>query len=160
MKKIIITAVLTSFVFIAGFSVGQNENKFEKYSEPYTPTLAEWKAVAMTAYENNEDYLTAKLIRKSLQVYRDYPNNKILWLRVDTRCQPEWDVYLGSGSFSISDSELRAAYQKAVVSIMRKIKIFYPEYGEENITITFYIKEDLICEYSYGKMLLKGEIKK
>ena len=77
MKKIIITVVLTSLVFMVGFCVGQEEDKFKKYSKPYAPTLGEWRVTQMTAYENHAGYLTEKLIKKSLQVFLSFPDNKI-----------------------------------------------------------------------------------
>ena len=68
MKKIIITVVLTSLVFMAGFSVGQEEeNKYtylpKKYSESYIPSLGNWIETHMTAYENHGGFLTEKLMK-------------------------------------------------------------------------------------------------
>lgn len=201
MRKIILTVILTTFVFIAGFSFGKQYKELpcrylpKKYSEIYKPTLAElknlelmiagiykpilvgwksaelkrlelmeagmfkltlaeWKSLKLMAAGNYKDNLTEKLINCSFETlpFPDY-----FYVNVDTKCQPDWNVFLENGRFNVSDREIRAAYSEAGDMIIKIVKTSLPDIDKKYIKIYFFIQGEGVGRYTNGKMLLVGE---
>jgi len=154
---VVVFCALVSFA--AGWTVAQEGRFFPylpaEYSERYTPTLAEWRALDLTAHLNSEAHLTDQLLRAGLTAHA-LPD--ALLLIVDTQTQPTWDVHRGDRRFDCTDRELRAAYLEAAGDTMELVRIFhFPEIADEDVKIEFFIRGASIATWQGGKITLVGE---
>ena len=148
--------------FVAGLVVAQEPPLYpylpEKYSLAYVPTLAEWSVLHLTARQNNEAYLTSRLIKKSCTATA---LGSHLRVQVETETQAGWNTYLGKGRFSCSDQEVRTAYEEAAdgsaVSIIDWVRLYFAGISDENVRIHFRIRGDDVGTWQGGKMTLEGE---
>ena len=144
--------------FVAGVVVAQEARKYpylpEKYSEAYTPTLAEWRGIVLCSICNSSSYLTDRLLRCSMVAVAKPAH---LFVNVDTKTQPGWNTYLGNGRFSCSDREVRAAYEEAAAEGMQFVWVLFPEISESDVQIEFQIQGALVGTWQGGKMTLEGE---
>ena len=144
--------------FVAGLVVAQEGRKYpylpEEYSELYTPTLAEWRALQLTAHWNSSGGLTERLQRVNLTV-RVRPHGLILV--VVTKPQPSWNTYRGAGRFSCSDEELRATYQQAGEETMTIVEMAFPDISSDDVTIKFFVLGTTVGTWRGGMMTLEGE---
>ena len=148
--------------FVAGLVVAQEGLLYpylpDVYSERYIPTLAEWRALDLTAHWNYEGGLTERLIRTSLEASA---LDRDLVLLVGTKPQPNWPVY-SNGRFTCSDREVRAAYQEAADSlgspcIMATVRNHFPGIADKDVQIQFFIDGGEVGTWQGGKMTLEGE---
>ena len=153
---VVVVCVLVSFA--AGWTVAQEGRFFRylpaEYSEPYTPTLGQWRALDLTAHLNSKGHLTDQLVRSSLKALA-FPD--ALSLIVDTQTQPKWDVYRGDRRFDCTDRELRAAYLEAAGDIMESVRLCFPEIADDDVKIEFFIQGTDIATCQGGKITLVGE---
>ena len=152
-------AVVTAGAFTAGWVLAQEDRRFpylpEKYELAYVPTLAEWRALWFTAYQNCTDALSDGLVKTSANIHLADPS--CLKVEVDTETQSGWDVYLGNGRFSCSDGEVRAAYEEAAEELMVPLRFCFREIADDDVRIAFAIKSSPVGTWQGGKMTLKGE---
>ena len=119
--------------------------------------------MALNAEKNTSGYLTEKLVKTALVAsysWNQETKNYDVQLQVDTDPQPVWSsIYLGTGRFSVSDREVRQAYQEAALYVLnlaeRYLKDTFPAgYG---MKIDFTIKGFSVGTYCDGQMSLAGE---
>ena len=125
-----------------------------EYSTRHTPTLAEWRALQLTAHWNSPGGLTERLQRMNLTV-RVRPHGLILV--VVTNPQPSWNTYRGAGRFSCSDEELRATYQQAGEETMTIVEMAFPDISSDDVTIEFFVLGTTVGTWRGGTMTLEGE---
>ena len=144
--------------FTAGWVLAQEGRKYPylaaEYSTPYTPTLAEWRALQLTAHWNSSGGLTERLQRVNLTA-RVRPHG--LLLVVVTLPQPSWDTYRGAGRFSCSDEELTATYQQAGEATMPIVEMAFPDISADDVTIEFFVLGTAVGTWQGGQMVLAGE---
>lgn len=147
-----------------GFGVGwalATENRLypylpDRYSEAYTPSLAEWTALRFMAGANNEYCLTSRLYQEGLRAYAQPSQLELIVL---TQVQPSWKVYLGNGRFACSDREVRSAYEEAGESVMKMVRVDFPEISANDVIIHFAVHDSsgYLGTWRGGKMTLEGE---
>jgi len=141
---------------------GQSRNAY-LWNGGYIPSEMEWEILKMTASENNESFLSTKLNKQGFDaaiIYNDKDKKHEISVFIDTITQPIWNVYLGDGRFSVSDREVRAAYNEAAIFIRDNIigKRFNDIIGEDyNIVIYFTNRGSSIGVWTNGVMKLSGE---
>ena len=91
--------------FVVGVVVAQEDDWDiwylpEKYSEPYTPTLLEWKELDFNAQSAHEAWLSDRLQRTYCTLCS---MDEFMFMEVGTKTQPGWDMYMGVGQFACSD---------------------------------------------------------
>jgi hypothetical protein len=123
----------------------------------------QWKDIKTTAEQNCQGYLSDKLLKGSLVVNSNYDFSIKKWLVeivVDSLTQPAWNYYTGTGKFSVTDREVRAAYLEAGKYIYEKIvlKEYTQEYMKDcSVKIYFAIKGYDVGIWEDGNMKLTGE---
>ena len=153
-----LTIVAVAVAFAAGWGVAQEARVFPylpaEYSEEYTPTLAEWREVEFNAFWNCEGPLTDHLRMISCRLLA-MPGG--LWVYVDTKTRPEWDMYEGDGDFSCPDEEVRATYAEAAEGLARSVRIDFEEIADEDVGIRFSIHGHNVGVWQDGEMTLEAE---
>ena len=143
--------------FMAGMVVAQERRKYPylpmEYELAHISTWAEWAALCFTAHYNSEECLSGRLVKTGLNVYLE----DCLDLLVGTNTQPDWNVYLGSGRFSCSDREVRAAYEEAAEKLMKHVRVWFSGIADEDVRIDFEILGSEVGTGQGGKMTLEGE---
>jgi hypothetical protein len=124
------------------------------YSAPYTPSLAEWRALYLTATWGGEQYLTDRLKTTSALVGVLTDGMHVL---VATDTQPSWNTYLGNGRFSSGDREVKAAYMEAAGAVMQMVRRGFPEIPEGDVEISFGIRGSSVGTWRGGVLKLQGE---
>ena len=144
--------------------------------------MSEWtqwrdSELRITAYHNCEEALSEKLVKTSLKAFYspDLVNvlmgtgqESTLTMYVDTKTQPTWNVHLGLGRFSVSDREVRLAYQEAadyvfeaMVEPSLPITFTHPWESEEPTDVIFVIHFTIqgyaVGTWTNGTMKLEGE---
>ena len=149
---------------LGGWAVASNQ-EYKKHSYlsdlfnvECTPTFADWSALKFTAANNSEGFLTDKLIRTGcLLLLMEHE----LEVFIGTHTQPDWNMYLGNGRFSVSDRELRAAYIEAVDEILSMIRTYFPEeesdLSDHEIAMYFAIHGTSVGTWQGGVFKLGGE---
>lgn len=165
-KKVIMIGILISVIAFLGGRLSLSEtNKMKMYpllsdgfNQPYLPTKADWKCLDMVANNNSEAAITDKLTRISFNaiLMRDK-----MFILVDSKTQPTWDFYLGKGRFSISDREIKVAYQEASEKILKELRNYFPMpdsgLDDNEIEIMFYINGATVGNWKNGVFKLEGE---
>lgn len=91
-----------------------------------------------------------------------------LTVYVDSKTQPTWSVHLGQGRFSVSDREVRLAYQEAADYVFETMidpslptTYKYPSESEEPTDVIFVIHFTIqgyaVGTWTNGTMKLEGE---
>ncbi|MCK4323381.1 MAG: hypothetical protein KAW89_02545 [Armatimonadetes bacterium] len=142
--------------FVVGVVVAQEDDWDiwylpESYSEPYTPTLLEWKELDFNARSAHEAWLSDRLQRTYCTVSS---MDEFMFVEVGTKTQPEWDMYMGDGKFACSDEELRATYAEAAQIELMVISLCFPGIEKEAVTIDFLIDDKSIGHWWDGEMIL------
>ncbi len=154
----VVTIVSVVLSLVAGWVMAQEGIEYPylaaEYSTRYTPTLAEWRGLQLTAHWNSPGGLTERLQRVNLTV-RVRPHGLILV--VVTKPQPSWDTYRGAGRFSCSDEELRATYQQAGEETMTIVEMAFPDISSDDVTIQFFVLGTIVGTWRGGTMTLEGE---
>lgn len=133
-------------------------NDYEGMS--HIPSRDEWLALQMTAWENSSFYaLTSKLNKSAFTVaYTPGTDDGILFrISVNTTTQYSWNYHTGLGKFSVSDREVRAAYEEAAQVVFGMLKFYYFYAKPNEVKITFYINTYEVGTWHNGVMKLKGE---
>lgn len=122
------------------------------------------KALYLTAYLNTGGWaLTQKLSQTSFTIDAGLiplpaPDGVKLEVQVNTTCQPTWNFHLGQGRFSVSDREVRVAYEEAGNYVFEKyIQPAFPKVSKNEVKITFFIQGYEVGTWRNGVMKLKGE---
>jgi hypothetical protein len=132
------------------------------YRDSYVPDATEWKILNMTTVHNCSGWaLTDKLVKTSFVINRiSSLGDPDLKLRafVNTATQPSWNNHLGSGRFSVSDREVRAAFLDAGNYVFTSIiqQSFY-DVAPNDVEIVFYIQGFEVGTWYNSVMTLKGE---
>jgi len=144
--------------FVAGMVVAQ-EGGFDflpaYYSESHIPTLVEWRELEFNAYEDREMYLSGRLWQTSCALFVEE------WgidLEVDTSTNPGWDMYMGDGYFSCSDEEVRTTYTEALEWIADSVRDYFPEVGDEDLYVEFYMDDVLVAVWEDEEMFVGDDV--
>ena len=125
------------------------------------PTWYQWDMLDMIARLNTSGYgLTERLHMTAFNAHFDAdagPNDVRIRASVNTETQPGWNYHMGQGRFSISDREVRSAYQEAGEAALKAMNIYFPYDGPQQVAITFRINGYLVGEWHNGVMKLAGE---
>jgi len=130
----------------------------------HIPEIAELKVLEMNAWLNTDAYgLTDKLVTKSfraelVRLPQEEEGYSAYGIRamVDTKTQPRWNTYLGAGRFSVSDREIKVAYEEAAEALLSDITNFLPIW-RSNLEITFQIDTNYVGTWKNGVMQLVGD---
>ncbi len=127
--------------------------------DSFVPQKDEWGSLYLTAYLNTGGWaLTQKLNRTSFTVVPSTADGLKLEAEVNTTCQPTWNFHLGQGRFSVSDREVRAAYEEAGNYVFENyIKPAFSQVSRNEVKITFFIQGYEVGTWHNGVMKLKGE---
>ncbi|NPV54739.1 MAG: hypothetical protein HPY71_14690 [Firmicutes bacterium] len=123
------------------------------------PENNDWKAFKLTARLNTGGWaLAQKLNQVSFTVVPSVVDRLKLEAQVNTTCQPSWNFYLGQGRFSVSDREVRAAYEEAGNYVFEEyIQPVFSQVSKNEVKITFFIQSYEVGTWRNGVMKLKGE---
>lgn len=130
----------------------------------HIPESAELSVLDMNAWLNTDAYgLIDKLIKRSfraelVRIPQDEEGYSSYGIRavVDTKTQPTWNTYLGAGRFSVSDRELKVAYEEAAEALVSEIADFLWIW-HENVEIAFHINGSYVGTWKNGVMKLVGD---
>ncbi|MCR4425365.1 MAG: hypothetical protein NUW23_04135 [Firmicutes bacterium] len=123
----------------------------DSFNQPANLSVAEFAAVRLTAYYNCPGALTTKLMRQSVRCFLG-PTSVDLF--VDTLTQPTWDVYIAGTNFTVSDSEIAAAFEEAAAAPMTWLTRFFPGVPQESMRVIFSIKGFQVGIYQGGRFTL------
>jgi len=125
------------------------------------PTWNQWDMLNMIANLNSGGYaLTEKLNMTAFNAHFNPdagPQDVRIRATINTETQPGWNYHMGTGRFSISDREVRSAYQEAGEVALTLIKVYFPYDGRRQVAIRFLIKGYTVGEWHNGTMTLDGE---
>jgi len=154
----LLTAALVAGVVVSGLRA--DAGSAEAASLPYLSealnqeaeiSVAELAAIRVTAYYNCPGSLTTRLMRQSA---RCFLGSTSIDLFVDTRTQPGWDTHLGAANFSVSDSEVAAAYTEAGAVATEWLTRFFAGVSPQSMRVIFTVKGYQIGIYSAGRFAI------
>ena len=130
----------------------------------HIPESAELKVLEMNAWLNTDAYgLTDKLVKKSfraelVRLPQEEEGDLPYGIRavVDTKTQGRWNTYLGAGRFSVSDRELKVAYEEAAAALLSDITDFL-WISSGDLEIVFQIDTNYVGTWKNGVMQLVGD---
>lgn len=115
----------------------------QEYSEPYTPTLAEWETVRLNA-TGPTGGVTDKLIIESTHAYLCEDS-----LELSVNIHPQPGVVLGEEGF--------APYFEAADEIMKLVRLSFSGIADEDVQIHFFIRGSAGPTWQGGKMTFEGQ---
>jgi len=125
------------------------------------PTFYQWVTLQMVAAQNVGGWaLTDKINKQGLTAFYDDTAEEgavRLFLTVNTITQPSWNKHTGLGQFSVSDREVRTAYELAGNAVLEIVRSYYGYMAPTELEIVFYIQGYLVGTWVNGKMKLAGE---
>ena len=132
------------------------------WRESCIPNKIDWAIVAMNAETNTAGYLSDKLVKtvfNSRYTWNQAKSTYEVSVQVNTETQPIWNNYLGTGRFSVSDREVKQAYQEAAAYVITTLGRYLDQVMPNGYSpiINFTIKGYSVGTWRDGEFTLDGE---
>ncbi len=178
-KWIWLTVVTVALLIMVGWVVAQEKQLLpylpQKYSESYTPTLAEWHALKLMAQLNTGSrYLSGPFIVEWCVVANPLKHPEELLLRIDMAFQRTAGMFIGgrhehperlepvrqegalAGIYEALGGK-EAVCEEAAAKVMDTVRIYFPEIADKDVKVYFTMLGKALGTWQGGKTTLAAE---
>ncbi len=126
-----------------------------RFNEQYVPTLAEWRALELTARLNRSAPLSGKVCMTGFDCA---VHDTHLHIIAEIETCGDWKAYLGNGRFSCSIRDVHATLSDAALELLNLVLPSFQDSGlnHVNLVMEFYLERRKIGRWQNGTVSVEN----
>jgi hypothetical protein len=124
------------------------------YAVDYSPSVADWQAMKMTALGASPQRLSEHFTRQQCSAHLA---SRGLAVKLDLLPDADWKHYAGGGKFSSPIARVKPDVQKAVEAARDFTRTYFQELQDKDLAIVVHIRGEQVGLWNDGRLVLDAE---
>jgi len=126
----------------------------KEYADDYSPSVADWQALRMTAVGASPERLSEHFTRLQCSAFLA---SKGLAVKLDLGPDAHWKYYAGGGKFTVPAARVKPDLEKAVAAARQLVRSHFQELQDKDLAIIVHIRGERVGLWNEGKLSLEAE---